>query len=50
MEEKILKIKQIKNVFSETLNSIIRNRNEKIEGVIKKQDDKKIKNILKNLK
>lgn len=50
MEEKILKIKQIKNVFRETLNSIIKNRNKKIEETIKKQDDQKINNILNNLK
>ncbi|HNZ86604.1 MAG TPA: hypothetical protein PLD95_03235 [bacterium] len=50
MEEKILKIKKIKNVFRETLSSIIKNRNKKIEEIIKKQDNQKINNILNNLK
>ena len=50
MEEKILKNKKIKNVFRETLSSIIKNRNKKIEEIIKKQDNQKINNILNNLK
>lgn len=50
MEEKINKIRQIKNSFLKTLHAIVKNRNKKIEEVIKNQDDKKIQNILNNLK
>lgn len=44
------KLKKIQNNFIESINSIIKNRNGKMNEIIEKQDKEKIKNILNNLK
>ncbi len=49
-DQKIQKIQKIKSDFFSFLNSAVKNRNKKIEEVIRKQDDKKIKDILNNIK
>lgn len=48
--QKTLKIQKIKGDFSYFLNTTIKNRNQKIQEILKKEDDKKIKDILDNLK
>lgn len=50
MSDKINKIREIKDAFKKALSSIVKNRNNKIESVIKKEDEQKIQNILNNLK
>jgi hypothetical protein len=44
------KLKIIKNNFIQSINAIIKNRNIKINKIIQKQDEEKIKNIRNNLK
>lgn len=44
------KLKKIQNNFIESINSIIKNRNGKMNEIIEKQDEEKIKNILNSLK
>ncbi|HNZ86768.1 MAG TPA: hypothetical protein PLD95_04210 [bacterium] len=47
---KISKIQKIKNDYLHSLNSVIKDGNKKIEEIIKKDDEQRIKDILNNLK
>ena len=49
-EIKISRIRKIKNNYFSFLRYITKKRNKKIEEIIKKDDDNKIKDILSNLK
>lgn len=49
-DQKTLKIQKIKSDFSSFLNATIKNRNKKIQEILKIEDDKKIKHILDNLR
>lgn len=44
------KLRQIQDNFSQSLSTIIRQRNQKIKEVVARQDQEKIKNLLDKLK
>ncbi len=49
-KSKVLKIKKLQNDFYAFLSTAIKNRNKKIQEILKREDDKRIKDILNNLK